>query len=99
MANHRQQVKDAYDKGFEEGFMAVQGHMIKNLYGAAILAAHREYKFGPDRCLRLLNAMDKIVTEYFTSEEVIDAAWKECGVQIVISDGIEPFQKIEEEKK
>lgn len=96
---NQEQRRKLYEKGFNDGVDSTQEFMIKSLYGAAALAAHREFKFGSTRCQKLLNAMDRIVTDYFTSVEVIDAAWKECGLKIVFNDGIEPFQRIEEEEK
>ena len=97
---NQEQRRKLYEKGFNDGVESTQDYMVKALYGAAALAAHREFGFGSTRCQRLLNKMDQIVTEIFTSWEVVDKAWEECGLKIAFKDDpMEPFQKIEGEKK
>ena len=96
---NQEQRRKLYEKGFNDGVESTQDYMVKSLYGAAALAAHREFGFGATRCQRLLDRMDKIVTEIFTSWEVVDAAWEECGLKIVFGNPLdEKFVKIKEEE-
>lgn len=87
-----------YEKGFNDGAASTESFFIEALYGAAALAAHRSFGFDDEKCLQLLNAMNDIVTNHFTSQDIIHDAWKEVGLKIVMHDGIEPFQKIHEEE-
>ncbi len=92
--NQKQQRK-LYDKGFKDGVDTTQDYMIKAIYGAAALAAHREFGFDAAGCQKLLLSMNTIITDVFTDAEIIMKAWEECGLQICFTDGIEPFQLIE----
>lgn len=96
---NQEQRRKLYEKGFNDGVESTQDYMVKALYGAAALAAHREYGFGSTRCQRLLKTMDQIITEYFTSWEVIDKAWEECGLKIRFKDPIDKFVKVEDEEE
>jgi len=91
---NQEQRRKLYIQGFNDGVDSTQDYLVKALYGAAALAAHREFKFGSARCLKLLNAMDKLIMEYFTSQEIIDKAWEEVGLRIRFRDAIEPFEEV-----
>lgn len=93
---NQEQRRKLYEKGFNDGVDSLNKFMIEALYGAAALAGHREFGFDTDQCLTLLNSMNQIVTEHFTSAEIIQEAWDEIGLHVVMDDGIEPFQKNEE---
>ncbi|MBQ8708361.1 MAG: hypothetical protein IJ523_09775 [Succinivibrionaceae bacterium] len=79
-------------QGFNEGVQATQEMMAKSIYAAAILAARREFGFGRERCMRLLKSIDEIVAETFTSEEIIDAAFSECGIKFNFREGIDSIR-------
>ena len=78
-----------YEKGFNDGVDSLESFYIE---------AHRSFGFDDEKCLQLLNAMNDIVTNHFTSQDIIHDAWEEVGLKIVMHDGIEPFQKIHEEE-
>lgn len=93
--NQKQQRK-LYEKGFQDGVDTTQDYMIKAVYGAVALAAHREFKFGAQRCQKLLLTVNHIITDVLTDAEILQDAWRECGLKIVFSDGIEPIQLLED---
>lgn len=90
-----------YEKGFNDGVDSLESFYIEALYGAAALAAHREFDFDQEKCFELLNAINDIITNHFTSPEIIHEAWKECGLKVVFTEGkldsFEPFEKLETE--
>lgn len=96
---NQEQRRKLYEKGFKDGVDTTQDYMIKAVYGAAALAAHRTFGFGAARCQKLLLAMNEIITDVFTDAEIIQDAWRECGLKIVFGDGIEPFQMLEDGEK
>lgn len=92
---NQEQRRKLYEKGFKDGVDTTQDYMIKALYGACALAAHREFGFGAARCQKLLMTMNHIITDVITDAEILQNAWRECGLKIVFDDGIEPFQLLE----
>jgi hypothetical protein len=92
---NQEQRKKLYQKGFDDGVEAVEEMVVKATYAAAALAAKHLHRFGPDRCVKLLTEMDRIIVESFTSAELIDQALKEIGVKIVFRDPV-PIRKLEE---
>lgn len=89
--NQRQLQKER-EKWFMEGVIATQDNMAKSLYAAAALAAHRQFGFDTQKCADLLMAIDRIVCDYFTSEEVVNDVLKELNININFKDGIHPVE-------
>ena len=87
-----EQARKQYEKAFMDGVEATQKNMVKSIYAAAALAAHRRYHFGKDRCATLLCDMDNIICGEFTSLDMIDKVYKEIGLVIDFHDGIEPVK-------
>lgn len=79
----------------QEGFQRGVEQTTSALFAAVALAAHREFKFGANRCARLLNGAYRIMLEQISSKEALDAMWEEVGLRIDLE---EPFDPIEEVK-
>lgn len=98
---NQEQRRKLYEKGFNDGVDSLESFYIEALYGAAALAAHREFGFDQEKCFQLLNCINDIITNNFTSQDVIHDAWKECGLKVVFTEGkldtFEPFEKVVDE--
>ena len=83
----------AYNMGFNRGLQRGNEFALKDGYAAALLAASEVYRFGKKRNGRLLKAMDAIVVNRLTTEELIDEALQKAGVEINFA---EPFERVQE---
>ena len=83
--------KAGYESGFHDAFPAV----MKTLYAAIVLALRHDPKlrFGRKRCKRVLCAVDDLVIEHLTSQEIIDAVFEEIGLVLNFQ---EPFDRVQE---
>lgn len=93
-------MQEAYNKGFEagfeqgreEGFMQASTHTTRCLFGAMLIAAHKLYGFGQERCIRLLNLTYQTTLETFTTMEMAERAFDEVGVEIDWTEPVEVAQ-------
>lgn len=82
-----------YERGFKEGFKAAAPATFKAIYAAVCKALRKLYKFGRYRCSKVLMAVDDIVVNALTSEEIIEDVWEEIGLRLNFD---EPFDRIED---
>ena len=82
-------LKKEYDAGFEAGFGASAEPMIKSMYAAVLLAAHDVYGFGSKRGVRLLNAIDRALTDTLTSTELMEKVYADIGVEMDFTQPVE----------
>jgi hypothetical protein len=78
----KQKIEKALREGYDEGFKAASPAIIEMTYAAAVLALHKEFKFGQERCRRFLTEMDHQLTENIDSTEAIQKVLDEVGVSI-----------------
>ena len=83
----------AYNMGFNRGLQRGNEFALKDGYAAALLAANEVYRFGKKRNGRLLKAMDAIVVNRLTTEELIDEVFRRFGIKIDFAD---PFDRVQE---
>ena len=83
----------AYSMGYNEGLKRGTEFSLKDGYAAALLAMKEIGKYGSQRSRRLLKAIDEIVVNRLTTEELIDEVFERLGVRINFSD---PFDRIME---
>ena len=82
-------LKKEYDAGFQAGFNAAAEPMIKSMYAAVLLAAHDLFGFGKVRGVRLLNAVDRAITDTLTSTELMEKVYSDIGVEMDFTQPIE----------
>lgn len=89
-----QDLEDSFHDGFRQGHHVACERMLTACYAAFALALRREKttRFGPERVVRMLRAVDQIILTALDSEEVIDAVFRELGVKLTFTD---PFDRIE----
>ena len=78
--------------GYNTGWAKASPGASKTCYAAFALALHELYGFGKNRLERVLNRADNLIIEYLTTEEIIDAVYKEAGLKLNFDDGFEKFQ-------
>lgn len=83
----------AYNMGFNRGLQRGNEFALKDGYAAALLAASEVYRFGNKRNGRLLKAMDTIVVNRLTTEDLIDEVFRRFGIKIDFAD---PFDRVQE---
>ena len=81
-----------FEQGREEGFMQASTHTTRCLFGAMLIAAHKLYGFGQERCIRLLNLTYQTTLETFTTMEMAQRAFDEVGVEIDWTEPVEVAQ-------
>lgn len=81
-----------FHKGYKAGFNDAAPATFKTIFAATCLALHDLYGFGPERCAKVLQAVDGHVLTTLDSEEIIDDVWKRVGLRI---DFKEPFDRVE----
>lgn len=80
-----------YQQGFKAGWDAATRFVIKDCYAAAALAMHDIGRFGTKRNRRLLKKIDDYVVNRLTTEDLIDEALQNAGVEINFA---EPFERV-----
>lgn len=85
-----------YERGFKAGFREAAPATFKAVYAAVCVALHDLHGFGHDRCAKVLMAVDDIVVNALTSEEIIEEVWQKIGLRLNFG---EPFDRIEEASK
>ena len=88
-----QDLKQEYDRGFDEGFMSAAMPITKGCYAAVCLALKELYGFGPKRCLNVLRKIDEKLLYTLDGRELIDQVFEDVGLSINFK---EPFDRIEE---
>lgn len=74
--------EDAFRRGKEKAVNELGEFFLKTCYAAALLAAHDEFGFGHDRCMKLLNRLDHHVTYSLTSDELVDEVFDKLRISI-----------------
>lgn len=87
--------EDAYKRGKAVAVNELGEFFLKTCYAAALLAAHDEFGFGHDRCMRLLNKLDHHVTYSLTSDELVDEVYEKLGISIDFKKAL-PDERITE---
>ena len=85
-----------YKKGFDAGFKAAIPATYETIYAATLVALHRLYGFGRVRGVRALREIDDTVVNYMTTQEAIDAALAEVGVELDFQSGVDRIQEVSE---
>ena len=83
--------QSAYDMGYNQGLQRGCEFSLKDAYAASLLAANEVYRFGKKRNRRLLKAIDRIVINRMTTEDLIDEVFQRFGIRIDFS---EPFERV-----
>lgn len=86
-------LKENYDKGWQDGFHESGDMVIRSCYAAICLALNDLHGFGQKRCMDVLNAVDEHMTMTLSSSEAIDEVYKRMGLMIEFK---EPFDRIRE---
>lgn len=87
-------LEENYALGFDAGFKEAVKPMLRCYYAATILAAHKLYGFGQERCLRLLHEIEKDLIETLTSMELADRVMREVGIEMDFSQPVEIAQPV-----
>lgn len=87
-------LKKEYDAGFEAGFREASAPMVRSMYAAVLLAAHELYGFGKKRGVRLLNRIDRIITDVLTSTELMEQVYKDIGVEMDFDEPVERAREV-----
>ena len=86
-------LKENYDKGWQDGFHESGDMVIRSCYAAICLALNDLHGFGQKRCMDVLNAVDEHMTMTLSSREAIDEVYKRMGLMIEFK---EPFDRVRE---
>ena len=77
-----------YHNGYRDGCKKGTESTFKAVYAAVCLALKDTYGFGPERCARVLRAVNEAVIFNLSTEELIDEVWERVGLRINFD---EPF--------
>ena len=83
-----------YKAGFEQGFKEASAPMIRSMYAAVLLAGHELYGFGKKRGVRLLNRIDRIITDVLTSQELMEQVFADIGVEMIFDEPVERAREV-----
>ena len=89
--------KEWYD-GYKAGWAKASPGVTKTCYAAFAMALHELHGFGKNRLAHVLNRADNLIIEYLTTEEIIDAVYKNAGLRMNWNDGIETVQVVDDAK-
>lgn len=92
-------LKNEWHDGFEAGFREACPATVRTLYAAVLLAAHDVYRFGQQRAVRLLNAVDRHMVNTLCSQDAIDQVFDTLGVTLQFEDPTESTVQVEVENK
>ena len=82
-------------EGYNEGWKAGCEYAMRVCYAAAVRALRQLEGYHTKRNRRFLQVMDSFVTDTLTSDEAIEAALREAGVQIDFREAM-PDERIQE---
>lgn len=88
----------AYQKGYSEGMADAAQPIIKRYYSATMMALHRLYGFGQERCIRTLRCIEECLIDNFNDMELVNRVEKELGIEIDMEEGINRAQPGEKGK-
>lgn len=82
-------LEEEYHTGYRDGARKGTESTFKAVYAAVCLALKDTYGFGPERCARVLRAVNEAVIFNLSTEELIDEVWERVGLRINFD---EPFE-------
>ena len=84
-----QDLQNAYDRGWREGVKdSTKSSWI--IYAGVCRALHRLHGFGAKRLIRVMELANEIMTSEFTSEEMVENAYRETRVRFQPEDPFKP---------
>ena len=92
MADLKQSYKDGWDAGFKEACEPI----VKSIYAGICVALNEKHGFGGKRCMDVLNALDSVLLERLTSQELVDEVYEKLGLTLNFS---EPFDRVDYDGK
>lgn len=87
-------LKKEFDRGYDAGLQDGGRPTTEIVFAATCLALHENFRFGKKRCLRTLNSIYSIMSEYVTSTEAADAVFEKIGLTLGFDD--DPFEPVQE---
>lgn len=90
--------EEVHRQGYQEGWHAAMEFFMKTCYASSVRALHELEGYGRKRNKRFLQRMDWHIINTMTSEEAIDAALLEGGVELKFKETF-PEDRIQEAKK
>lgn len=92
----KEDLKQNYDIGYEEGHKTAMHNTINVAFAAVCLALHELYGFGQHRCFKVLSKMYDTIVFNLDTKEAVDEVYKQIGLTLNLQDPIQPV--LEEEK-
>lgn len=84
-----QDLREAYDRGRTDGIReSTKASWI--IYAGVCRALHRLHGFGAKRLIRVMELANEIMTSEFTSEEMVENAFRETKVRFQPEDPFKP---------
>lgn len=71
-----------YNNGIDRGIKFTSGIVFESYCAASAIVLKELYKFGPERTVRFLKRVEELMIEYITHEELRQAAYDKCGIEI-----------------
>lgn len=90
--------EEVHRRGYEDGWKASMEFFMRVCYASSVRALHEVAGFGRIRNKRFLRRMDWHIINTMTSQEAIDAALLEGGVEINFKESF-PDDRIQEAEK
>ena len=78
-----------YNNGIDRGIKFSSGVIFESYCAASAIALKELYKFGPERTVRFLKRVEELMIEYITHEELRQAAYDKCGIEICSDNPVE----------
>lgn len=85
----------SYLEGFDKGFEAASPEITRTAYAAMALALRDEFKFGRDRIVRVLTAVNNHILNTLDSQDAIDKVYHELKLSLHLNDPLQPIQEEE----
>lgn len=88
------ELKENYDKGYQEGFKAAAEPVVRGIYASVCLALNDLHGFGQKRCADVLRSVDEHLTYSLTSADAIDEVWKRMGLRLEFKEAFDRIQEV-----
>lgn len=79
-------IQKAYKQGHDAGGKMITDNIGTNFTAAMCLALHRMYGFGKKRLCDLMDCMNEIMLETFTTPDAVQRVYKELGLRFSDED-------------
>jgi len=92
----REAARSGYDRGYQDGWrngFADRGTKVVEAYhNATMLSLHTLFRFGAERCIRVIKENETNVVKFLTDEELRQEVQRQLKIEICMGEAIDRAQ-------